>query len=64
MQIDDMTIEQLVQASQAIGQEIDALKQRRGALKAEIDARLASAAQAAEAGAVAAGAVIDVSAGG
>jgi hypothetical protein len=41
IQLDELTLEQLVQLSQGIGREIDKLREQRAYLKAKIDARLA-----------------------
>lgn len=40
--LDDLSLEQLVQISQGIGRQIDKLKANRAYLKAKIDARLAA----------------------
>lgn len=42
IQLDDMTLEQLVQLSQGIGHQIDKLREQRAYLKAKIEARLAA----------------------
>jgi hypothetical protein len=39
--LDDLSLEQLVQISQGLGREIDALREKRAYLKAKIEQRLA-----------------------
>lgn len=71
VQLDDLTLEQLVQISQGLGHQIDKLREQRAYLKGKIDQRLArgertstdqAAAAAGGIDAVAPGAVIEASA--
>lgn len=63
MQIDDLTLEQLVQVSQGLGRQIDKLREQRAYLAQKIAARLAAGERTSTGGdAAAPGAMIEAAA--